>query len=270
MNHELGERIGIGRTADVYAYHDDTILKLFKKECSGLSEQEVARHTLIQEYGLPVPKLHDVVTVNDRTGLIYKRVHGVSMLHMTRESMHKLPKYARDMAALHREVGSCQIEEGLPSMKDDLERSIGKQKLLDINETLEVVNYLNTLPEGDRLCHGDFHPDNILVEGDQYYIIDWETCSKACFSTDVMRTHLLMTYGSPPEASLIDRLVSRWGGKAFMHYYYKELYKDKSINKGERLVWEMPILSARLIEGVPESEKEKIVKRLRLCLKQKM
>lgn len=45
--------------------------------------------------------------------------------------------------------------------------------LSDIYEHLDVVcPILNSKPL--RICHGDFHPDNILTDGNELYIVDWQ------------------------------------------------------------------------------------------------
>jgi len=36
---------------------------------------------------------------------------------------------------------------------------------------------LRELPDGEALCHGDFHPRNVIVDGDELTIIDWVDAS---------------------------------------------------------------------------------------------
>ena len=36
-----------------------------------------------------------------------------------------------------------------------------------------ILRLFDTLPEGNRVCHGDFHPGNLLTCRGQTYVIDW-------------------------------------------------------------------------------------------------
>jgi len=47
------------------------------------------------------------------------------------------------------------------------------------------------MPDGDRLCHGDFHPMNILGEPSPV-IIDWPDARRGDPAADVCRSYLLM------------------------------------------------------------------------------
>lgn len=52
---------------------------------------------------------------------------------------------------------------------------------------------INRLPEGNTLCHGDFHPYNILVtEENRSVIIDFANVCRAPKEYDIARTYFLM------------------------------------------------------------------------------
>ncbi len=38
---------------------------------------------------------------------------------------------------------------------------------------------LNALPDGDFLCHGDFHPDNVMMTSGDPVLIDWPGAKRA-------------------------------------------------------------------------------------------
>lgn len=48
------------------------------------------------------------------------------------------------------------------------------------------------MSDGDRLCHGDFHPVNVLGETVQPVIIDWPDARQADPTADACRSYLLM------------------------------------------------------------------------------
>ena len=57
---------------------------------------------------------------------------------------------------------------------------------------LEVVGRLLDMSEGDRLCHGDFHPINVLGQTSQPMVIDWPDACCGDPAADVCRSYLLL------------------------------------------------------------------------------
>lgn len=52
----------------------------------------------------------------------------------------------------------------VPNYKDFLRNQIQKASLT-LDKQQEVLHMLNKLPDGNTLCHGDFHPGNIIISG---------------------------------------------------------------------------------------------------------
>jgi Ser/Thr protein kinase RdoA (MazF antagonist) len=48
------------------------------------------------------------------------------------------------------------------------------------------------MPDCDRLCHGDFHPMNVLGEASQPIVIDWPNACRGDPAGDVCRSYLLL------------------------------------------------------------------------------
>lgn len=65
-------------------------------------------------------------------------------------------------------------EHNISRQKDTLRYNIAGAPLLSDEEKSLILNYLETLPEGTHLCHGDFHPGNVLMD-EQLWVIDWMT-----------------------------------------------------------------------------------------------
>ena len=71
MNRDLGQPIGYGRTAEIYAWQEDKVLKLFY-DWFGLEniENEARITQAVHASGLPVPAVGEIVRVNERYGEI--------------------------------------------------------------------------------------------------------------------------------------------------------------------------------------------------------
>lgn len=50
---------------------------------------------------------------------------------------------------------------------------------------------LRELPDGEALCHGDFHPRNVIVDGDELTIIDWVDASSGPPAADLARSAII-------------------------------------------------------------------------------
>lgn len=64
---------------------------------------------------------------------------------------------------------------------------------LDKNLVNKIMTVFNDLPIKKNLCHGDFHPGNILVSKDKKVIIDWSGVHTGNPVSDVAHTYLLMS-----------------------------------------------------------------------------
>ena len=53
-----------------------------------------------------------------------------------------------------------------------------------------MLNHLGSSGDGDKLCHGDFHPGNVLLTEKGAVVIDWMTASICNPWADMARTDL--------------------------------------------------------------------------------
>ena len=95
---------------------------------------------------------------------------------------------------------------------------------------------LAAMPEGDRLCHGDFHPYNIMGPLGREVLIDWPNASQGDPTADVCRTYVLLRSVSSELASAYIDTYSQASGAS----------RDAILN------WLPYVAAARLVEGVPE------------------
>ena len=70
------------------------------------------------------------------------------------------------MVRLHMRIHS-RLGVQFTDLKVRLENNIAATGLLDEPRKRDLLNRIADLPDGDRLCHGDFHPMNILGDASQ-------------------------------------------------------------------------------------------------------
>jgi aminoglycoside phosphotransferase (APT) family kinase protein len=94
------------------------------------------------------------------------------MLQAIIQHSWKFTHYAHMLAELQAEMHQRQVA-GLPSQKERLVGKITDAAVLPEAVRQAALAKLDSLPEDDKLCHGDFHPGNILLTVHGPVIIDW-------------------------------------------------------------------------------------------------
>ncbi len=76
-----GRLLGYGRTAQIFLWGDDQIIKLFREDWPlHLVEEEARISKAVHETGLPVPGVEGILELDGRRGIVYERVEGRTML----------------------------------------------------------------------------------------------------------------------------------------------------------------------------------------------
>lgn len=258
-----GKLIGQGNTAEVFAWGDKEILKLFRKEFpwEGI-EKEYHISKVINDKGLPAPKVMQIIELEGRRGITYERLNGISMLDLISKKPFSAIKFAKNLANIHYQIHQCSDLE-LPGYKEALEWNIRHTDYLSEKQKQEVLNRLEELPEGNALCHGDFHPGNIMAEADKFYVLDWMTATAGSPAADVARTILLLKDAALPEhIPGIVKLLIGFLRKNLAKTYSRQYYKLSGMKKEEVASWRIVIAAARLIEWVPPTEKKVLLKEI--------
>jgi Ser/Thr protein kinase RdoA (MazF antagonist) len=229
----LGRRLGAGRVAEVFEWGAD-VVKLY---AAGIGPEQAQREaaTLDGLRGgvLVVPLSLGVVEVEGRWGLTMTRMPGRPLAEQLAGA--GLAAGVARFAALHRQMHQQSVA-GLIPLKQRLATRIARVRELDDATRARLLDRLGGLPDGDRLCHGDFHPFNIMADGDTLAIIDWLDATSGPPEADVCRSYLLMLHHVPELAE--SYLDVRTAGAEF--------------DRGEVLDWLPVQAAARLDEGVAD------------------
>ncbi|WP_324607779.1 phosphotransferase [Paenibacillus sp. IHBB 10380] len=128
-----------------------------------------------------------------------------------------------------------------------------------------IIDMLNSLPDGNMICHYDFHPDNIIISPNGPIIIDWLNLLVGNREADVTRTSMMIQSDSlPPNAP--SWLIHREFREFFNKEYLTEYIKLTDMNDGFLERWMIPTLAARIDEMQGEYRQE-IKDKLQIRLK---
>ena len=246
--------IAEGRTAEIYAWDDHHILKLYRDWCpSDWVDYEARIARAIYEAGIPSPAPGEIVEVDGRRGLIYERLNGISMLQDMNTHPWMLLKHAHSLAVLQVQINQQSIK-GLPFYKARLRSDISNTPHLSEDLREKALAMLNALPDAQNVCHGDYHPGNVIITKAGPILIDWMTASSGSPWTDVARTSLLLTIGAKGAGKQVGpmiRLLINLYHRTYLNNYLK-LIPDKRNNLKK---WMPVIAAARLNEDIaPERE----------------
>lgn len=252
----LGARIAEGRQAEVYAWDGGTVLKLYRAGFGG-HDAEAAALTSLDGTGI-APRLLETVDVDGRVGLVLQRVAGVDMLALLERRPWRMPGLARSLAHAALGVHRTQAPTDLPDLVEVLGERIAAA---DLDPRLRdfALRVLDTLPAGDRLCHGDFHPGNAVVTPDGISIIDWPAATRGVPAADFARTMLLLRQAAPlPGTSLVFRMLLATGRSMLATVFARTYRRGAPRPLTDVDGWTVVHAAARLDEGITV-ERERLV-----------
>jgi uncharacterized protein (TIGR02172 family) len=250
----LDKPIAHGRTADVYHWDGEHILKLFHNwfELQNV-EYEFRIAQAVHSSGVKAPAAKELIQMQGRNGLIYERVAGESMFDVLQRKPWMVFKYSRILARLHAEMHKCVFDSvGMPMQRKRLENKINHAGALSASLKISLLNTLQSLPEGDRVCHGDFHPANVLVSGEDANVIDWMDASRGNPLADVARASIIAL--GEAESPETPNLFLKYFVQMFHSLYLRHYFRLRPGGADEYYRWLPIVAGARLSEGIPELE----------------
>jgi aminoglycoside phosphotransferase (APT) family kinase protein len=134
---EIGELVGAGRSADVYALGDGRVLRRYRVDADAGRELEIMAH--VAAHGFPVPEVFP--GESSATDLVMGRVSGPTMLQALLDGKIGIEEAGRTLAWLLRRLH-------------------------------RIPARVSRDPR-DRILHLDLHPDNVMLTPDGPVVIDW-------------------------------------------------------------------------------------------------
>lgn len=243
-----------GRTADVHEWEEGTVLKHFHNWFSLEDiqyEQMIAR--AVHASGVRSPAVRELINVQGRNGLVYERVAGASMLETFQRRPWRAAPLGRTLAELHAHMHACVFEAKVPDQRGRLQRKIGRADALPTPLKTALLNSLHSLPENNRVCHGDFHPANVLMDENDAVIIDWIDASRGNPLADVARTSIVIL--GAVASSQVPNPVLKMLVRVFHSAYLKQYFHLHPGGEEECRRWLPIVAGARLSENIHELEK---------------
>ena len=124
----------------------------------------------------------------------------------------------------------------LRNLKHKLTKQINMAPVDDAKR-YELLSRMESTPKHDKLCHGDFTPQNVIVDADgKAHIIDWNHATVGNASADVARSYLWLSLYNEKIADM------------YMNMYCEKTGTEKSYVQ----LWLPIVAAARLSKNIPE------------------
>jgi len=233
----MSKLIGIGATAKIYR-EGEIASKVYTNATVTEVENEMKRQQFAYDTGLAVPQAYEVKTLDDGcVVLTMDYVNGAPLMHLEMSEV-ELIEAMKILVKLQCDIHQFQASE-LPKLTDDM-----TAKILATNLDTEVKNkllaFLTQLSDkSEQLCHGDFHPLNVLFDGEKYWIIDWVDATAGSPYADMCRTYVLLKSQVAELAGL----------------YLQVLCAEMAYEIDDILKWQPIVGAARLSENIGDSER---------------
>lgn len=231
-----GPLLGAGNMAEVFL-EGDHVLKLYRAGVgpAGPAAEMVAM-AVAAEHGLPVPEAIALLQRDGRWGIEMGRAQGVPLAHLGAAGPAQVEGALAAMVRL--QVAMHGVSDArLPPLKPRLADRIVRAPNLGAAQRVNLLARLAALPDGQALCHGDFHPFNLIGAADGHVtIIDWPDATMGPAAADACRSYLILLPVAPDLA------------QAYLEAYAA----GAGVTRQAILDWLPCLAAARLCEGIAD------------------
>lgn len=197
--------------------NEDTVVKVFEEGYpKSLILNEALNQSRVEETGLKMPTILSVGNIDGRWSITMDYIPGKTLAQIMEENPEKSDELLELFVNLQIKMHS-KTAPLLNKLKDKLVRQIQSIKEIDATTKYELLMRLDSMPKHTKLCHGDFLPSNIIINGEEAYILDWSHATQGNASSDAATTYLKMTLVSPELADKYLKLFCKKSDTAIQY-----------------------------------------------------
>lgn len=231
----------------------DKVRKVFAPDYSKTDVLYEALNTArVEDTGLAIPNIISVSVEDGHWVITSEYAEGKTLTELMKEHPEHLDSYVEAMVDYQIAFNKCS-NPLLLKLKDKLVRQIN-ELAIDSNIKYELSTRLESLPKHNKLCHGDYCPDNIIVQTDEdgkitsITAVDWVHATQGNASADVANTYLML--------KLID--------ESFAEKYITAFCKKTNTDRRYVNSWLPIVAAARMTKNIP-AEKDLLESMIDVC-----
>jgi len=247
-------KLAEGREAEIFAWGEHDVLRLYRDPArADAADRELLALAAVRTALPRVPAPRGRRDLDGRPGILMERLDGRGLFAEIQRRPWRVWSLAQLTGRLHAELGGVRAPAALPELKHEVRRRI--EALADVPDALRAsaLAELARLPDGDALCHGDFHPENVLLCTSGPVVIDWPNAARGDACADFARSTLMLRVGSlPPGTPALIRAGRSLGSGLYLRAYragYEGIrrYDDTLLRR-----WQFVRAVDRFADGIPE------------------
>ena len=192
--------IAVSRGKTIYR-EGDRCIKVFDGNFTKADVlSEALNQARIEETGLHVPKVLEIITVDGKWAIVSEFIEGETLASLMEKHPEKKHEYLEQFVDIQLEIQSKMCP-SLRKIKDKMNAKINAANL-DATTRYELHTRLEAMPNHIKVCHGDFNPTNVIITADGTpYVIDWAHATQGNASADAARTYLLFCLNGEEETA---------------------------------------------------------------------
>ncbi len=172
--------IGEGFFSKVYRIDKDTIIKVFQRVSDpNQIERELTLAKQAFVLGIPTAISFDIVRVDDKLGVRFEMLDCISLKNAFIEQRDNFDDLIDRYVKLLKKINTTEcFNPEIPSAKAQyVKKAEACGKFLDKEHAAKLLKMVEAIPERQTFVHGDCHFKNIMVQGDDFLLIDMDTLS---------------------------------------------------------------------------------------------
>jgi aminoglycoside phosphotransferase (APT) family kinase protein len=216
------------------------------------SHREAAVQGWAASRGFAAPAVLEVLAPDEVFGLpaqVMARAPGTTMLEALTARPWRALALVRQLAGIQLALHALPLD-GWPSSTDpevlvDQRLALPRRAADELSDPqlAEAVERASGLADTAAagpvvVCHGDFHPLNVMVDGATASVIDWTDAGLGPREADVARTLLLFHVASIAASSALERQLLRLAGPRLASRYRKVYEASAPLDEGRLRTWE--------------------------------
>ncbi|HEX6530711.1 MAG TPA: phosphotransferase [Burkholderiales bacterium] len=245
-------RLAAGASAELYPWREQQVVKLFKRGFPREAIELELHHSRVAHLaGVPTPRPEGLVTLEGRTGIVLERCDGPTLYELIAARARPPAELARVFFELQQAIHRCTAP-ALEPITARLARRLPQARGIPDEARRAAAAMLREAPERNELCHGDFHPINVIVGTERTVAIDWLDAARGDPAIDVTRTLVYLRYSRPGAVDESYRAQ-------FLEAYLEHCRAAWAGRMEELVRWQLPVAVARLAEPLEDGERRQLL-----------
>ncbi|MGX6446916.1 phosphotransferase [Patulibacter sp. S7RM1-6] len=262
-----GPPIAIGRSARIHRWdqQDDVVVKVFAADYpSDLVDAEAQACREAHRLDLTPIDCLGRVDVGGQPGLLFDRLHGISLTRRAERNPLTVRSGSRALARVHARVHGATTTR-FRDVRVVVVDALSSRPLafLSPEQRSAAERQVRALPSGDRVLHMDFHTENVFTHDGGHAVIDWQTAARGAPAADAAATVLLIRDAELwPGTPALKRAATQAVRRIVLRTYLREYERLTGIDEEQIDAWRVPAVVLRMSTLDVDSERPRLRREL--------